>query len=93
MAVNKLAKTGRRSALALALAAMVLPGIAAAAEPGGEDRGGWRGRGGEAREAPGNIGASGWQRPIPNTMASTTPNMPTARPKPMPAARCSAATG
>ncbi|WP_374283567.1 RcnB family protein [Novosphingobium sp.] len=66
--MNKLAKTGRRSALALALAAMVLPGIAAAAEPGGEDRGGWRGRGGEAREAPGNIGASGWQRPAPQPM-------------------------
>ncbi len=69
MAVNKLARTGgRRSALALALAAVVLPGIAAAAEPGGEDRGGWRGRGGEAREAAGNIGAGGWQRPAPQPM-------------------------
>ena len=68
MAVNKLARTGRRSALTLALAAVALPGIAAAAEPGGEERGGWRGRGGEAREAPGNIGAGGWQRPAPQSM-------------------------
>ena len=62
MAVNSLTKTGRRSAMALALAALTLPGIASA-EPGGEDRGGWRGR--DAREAQGNIGASGWQQPAP----------------------------
>lgn len=64
MAVNasKLSKTGRRSALALALLAVALPGIAAA-QSNDEDRGRERSR--EAREADGNIGASGWQRPAP----------------------------
>lgn len=70
MAVSKLSNRGRSSAIALALMALTLPGIASA-EPGGEDRGGWRGRGGD-NEAAGNISAGGWNRPAPQPQPQQT---------------------
>ena len=54
MAVKKLGMTGRISTLALAIAALTLPGLAAAQEDG---RGGPGGRRGD-REAPGIIAGS-----------------------------------
>lgn len=64
MAVNNTSRTGRRTALAFAAAALVLPGIAAA-QPDNESKGGWGKRGDNvqsdnSQSGNGRQGRGGW---------------------------------
>lgn len=59
MAVTNNTRSGRRTALALAAAALVLPGIAAA-QPDNDSKGGWGKRGDSVESDNGRQGRGGW---------------------------------